>query len=225
MSGGRFDTLLNQVQGRIEALENISKDFPKMPTLDQKRQSMARSKRDFTTMNNNLAEMERLIQTMPVRDREFFAGDLASCRESISELKRTFEALDVQLQKEIKEEEEKMKNGGDLDAELVESTRRKMGGVLMGLNDIAATSKDTIKAQEQTKSTLQEDRSILGNVNNNAHKIDDLADSGLKKAGRMLKRAICTGCLTWTINVLLMVALGVIIAWKLHFIGGDSSEE
>lgn len=218
MSSGRFDTLLNQVQGRIEALENISKDFGSMPTLDQKRQSMARSKRDFTTMQNNLAEMERLIQTMPVRDREFFSGDLASCRESISQLKRTFEALDVQLQKEIEEEEERIKNGGDLDADLVESNRRKIGNVMANINAAVGSGKDTLKTQEQTMSTLQEDRALINNVNNNLDDIDNEAAKGLAKAGAMIRRAICTGCLTWTVNVLLIAVLGTVIAWKLGFL-------
>ena len=162
--------------------------------------------------------MERLIQTMPVRDREFFSGDLASCRESISQLKRTFEALDVQLQKEIEEEEERIKNGGDLDADLVESNRRKIGNVMANINAAVGSGKDTLKTQEQTMSTLQEDRGLINNVNNNLDDIDNEAAKGMAKAGAMIRRAICTGCLTWTVNVLLIAVLGTVIAWKLGFL-------
>jgi hypothetical protein len=87
MSDGCFGQLLNQVQGYIENLENQGQEFPPMPTLNQKRQAIAMSNRDFRTMQNSLTEMERLIQTMPLRDRESFAQDLRSCRTSITKLR------------------------------------------------------------------------------------------------------------------------------------------
>jgi hypothetical protein len=76
MSNGLFDELLNQVQELIENLENQAQEFPTMPTLYQKCQAIAMSNRDFWTMQNSLTEMEDLIQTMPLRDGEFFAQAL-----------------------------------------------------------------------------------------------------------------------------------------------------
>jgi chromosome segregation ATPase len=223
MSSGRFDQLLTQVQGRIETLENQAREFSSMSTLDQKRQTVARSKRDFTTMQNNLTEMERLIQTMPLRDREFFSQDLGSCRESINQLKDTFGGLEVELQRLIKEEEDRIKAGG-LDADLVESNRQKIGGVMDTINLAMKTNQDTLKTQEHTMGTLQDDRARLGNVNQNLDTIDNEADKGLARAGRMLKRALMNGVVTWTSNVLLFLILGVCVAWKFGLLGGGDDK-
>jgi chromosome segregation ATPase len=213
MSSGRFDQLLAQVQGRIETLENQAREFSSMSTLDQKRQTVARSRRDFATMQNNLTEMERLIQTMPLRDRDFFAQDLGSCRESINQLKDTFQALEVELERLIKEEEDRIAAGG-LDADLVESNRQKIGGVMDSINLAMKTNQDTLRTQEHTMGTLQDDRARLGNINGNLDVIDNEADKGFARAGRMLRRALLNGVVTWTINFLLLCILGVCLAWK-----------
>jgi chromosome segregation ATPase len=224
MSTGRFDQLLNQVQGRIENLENQAQEFPTMPSLDQKRQAIARSNRDFNTMQNSLTEMERLIQTMPLRDREFFAQDLTGCRTAISELKTRYEALDEQLQQLIREEEARIAAGG-LDAELVESNRQKAAGVMDNLNFAIATGNDTLRTQEHTMGTLAEDRALLGHVNANLDTIDNEADTGLARASRMFRRAMLNGVVTWIINILLFIILAVVLAWKFGLLEGGGGGE
>jgi hypothetical protein len=88
MSNVPFDELCNQVQGHIKDLESQAQEFPTMLTLDQKRQAITRSNRDFQTMQNKLTRMERLIQIEPPRDRESFAQSLTSCRTSVRGARR-----------------------------------------------------------------------------------------------------------------------------------------
>jgi hypothetical protein len=213
MSSSRFDQLLTQVQGRIETLENQAREFSSRSSLDQKRQTVARSKRDFATMQNNLTEMERLIQTMPMRDRDFYVQDLSSCRESVNQLRETFAGLEVELERLIKEEEARVQAGG-LDADLVESNRQKLGGVMALVNTAIRVNQDTMKTQDHTMATLQDDRATLGHVNRTIDGIDDEAATGLARGKRMFRRALLNGCITWTINVLLFLILGVCVAWK-----------
>jgi ferritin len=226
MSSGRFDQLLAQVQGRIETLENQAREFSSKSanvSLDQKRQTVARSKRDFATMQNNLTEMERLIQTMPKRDRDFFIQDLTSCRESVNQLKETFAGLEVELQRLIKEEEDRIKAGG-LDADLVEANRQKIGSGMAQINAISRINQDTMKTQDHTMATLQEDRTIQGHIAQTLEDIDDEAATGLARGGRMLRRALLNGVVTWTINFLLFLILGVCLAWKFGAFGGGEEE-
>lgn len=218
MSSGRFDTLLNQVQGKIEALNNISNDFNNMPSLDKKRQAVARSKRDFTTMQNNCREMERLIQTMPVRDREFFSSDLSQCQEEIERLSVRFEALDAELQKLIAEEEERIRNGEGLDPELAEATR-KLGQSAMSKMNVALGLGNTIIAgQNKQKEMLAEDMQRLDNISNNVDRTQQLADTGLAKAKAMFKRALIQGFCSWAMDVILLGVLIVIIVWRLGYL-------
>lgn len=216
MSGGRFDTLLNQVQSRIETLENISNEFGRMGSLDQKRGAIARSQRDFTTIQNNITEMERLIQTMPVRDREFFSTDLDQCKESRDNLKQTYKKLDEQLQIEIANAKAREAEG--LDSELVQRNKEKGLGVLGTLNATVAVNQDTINTQENTKATLAEDRALFNKIDNNLTDIDGEAEKGFKAGGRMMVKAIINGFASYVIIVILLGVLVVCILWRFTYV-------
>jgi superfamily II RNA helicase len=217
MASGRFDTLLSQVQGRLEVLDNQAKEFASK-SLDMKRQMVGRSVRDFANIDNTLKEMERLIQTMPQRDHDFFKEDLAMCQDQIPELKRLYEGFTEEVEQLEREEQARIARGEALDANLVEDNRQKIGGVLGDLNFAIASGNDTLKTQEHTMGVLAEDRDALGRVNSNLDVIDNEAAVGLAAAGRMLKRAMLNGVVTWTINILLVAILIVVLVWKLGFL-------
>ena len=212
MSGNRFDSLLSQVQTRIEVLENTAKNFPTM-SLDSKRQAMSRSKRDMTTLQNNLNEMARLIQTMPQRDKEFFQADLNESHDAFAEIQERYKAMDEELQRLIVEEREKPSEG--LDADLVAENNAKAKNILADLNGTLAVGKDTIATQEHTKGTLAEDRVLLQHTSDNLFEIDNEAEKGYKAAGRMLMRGLMSKGITWGICVLLIIILGIILFLKL----------
>ena len=213
MSGNRFDSLLTQVQTRLEVLENTANEFPSM-SLDQKRQAMSRSRRDITTLQNNLAEMGRLIQTMPQRDKEFFQADLNSSHDSFTQIQSRYNALNEELQKLILEEREKPQGG--LDADLVMANNAKQKDILANLNGVIAINKDTISTQDHTKNTLAEDRKLLEHTNDNLYQIDNEADKGLAAAGRMIKRGLLNKGITWGICFILAVVLALILYFKMR---------
>lgn len=212
MSGNRFDTLLSQVQTRLEVLENTSKNFPTM-SLDNKRQAMSRSKRDITTLQNNLNEMARLIQTMPQRDKEFFQSDLNDCHDSFAEIQDQFKAMDEELQRLLVEEREHPTEG--LDADLVAENNARAKNILADLNGTLAIGKDTIATQEHTKGTLAEDRILLQHTSDNLYEIDNEAEKGYKAAGRMVMRGLMNKGITWGICVLLVIILAIILFLKM----------
>lgn len=210
---GRFETLSNQVQSRLDALDNVVSDYPKLQSLDQKRQVVSRSKRDIQTLQNNLMEMGRLIQTMPQRDRDFFKADLENYQDQFDGMKTTFSGIDKQLQDEIAKAAEDAENGG-LDEELLMKNKQGALNVLSQISGVIAVNNDTIKTQENSKSTLAEDRSLLNNVSNNLDDIDNEAEKGLSRGSRMARRAIMNGILSWTLAAVFIVAFVVVVIWR-----------
>ncbi|OHT10119.1 hypothetical protein TRFO_20774 [Tritrichomonas foetus] len=210
---GRFETLSNQVQSRLETLERVSKEYGAMRDLDQKRQVVTRSKRDITTLQNNLMEMGRLIQTMPQRDREFFKTDLEQFQEQYDQIKQAFVGIDKQLQEDIKKAEEEGENGG-LDAELLQKNKQGALNILGMMNNIQAVNKDTIKTQDHSKDTLAEDRALLNNVSNNLDAIDGEAAKGLARGSAMLRRGIMNGILSWALAIFFIAAFVVSFYWR-----------
>ena len=208
----RFETLSQQVQSRLDTLERVSKEYATMGVLDQKRQVVARSKRDIETLQNNLMEMGRLIQTMPQRDRDFFKTDLDDFQEQYDQIKKDFVAIDAKLQDEIKKAEEQGEDG--LDAELLAANRVNGLNVLAQLGSIIAVNKDTIKTQEHSKDTLAEDRKLLNNVENNLNDIDNEADKGFQRGARMLRRGIMNGILAWFLAIFFIAAFAVSFYWR-----------
>ena len=208
----RFETLSQQVQSRLDTLERVSKEYATMGVLDQKRQVVARSKRDIETLQNNLMEMGRLIQTMPQRDRDFFKTDLDDFQEQYDQIKKDFVAIDAKLQDEIKKAEEQGEDG--LDAELLAANRVNGLNVLAQLGTIIAVNKDTIKTQEHSKDTLAEDRKLLNNVENNLNDIDNEADKGFQRGARMLRRGIMNGILAWFLAIFFIAAFAVSFYWR-----------
>jgi hypothetical protein len=158
---------------------------------------------------------------MPAREREFFVQDLTSCRESLNQLKETFAGLEVELERLIKEEEARIQAGG-LDADLVESNRQKLGDVMGLVNTAVRVNQDTMKTQDHTMSTLEEDLATIARVMRTLDEIDAEAETGLARGKRMFRRALFNGWITWTINVLLFLILGVCVVWKF---GAFSSED
>lgn len=211
---GRFETLSNQVQSRLDALDNVVSEYPKLQTLDQKRQVVSRAKRDIQTLQNNLMEMGRLIQTMPQRDRDFFKADLENYQGQYDGMKTTFAGIDKQLQDEIAKAAEDAANGEGLDEELLMKNKQGALNVLSQISGVIAVNNDTIKTQENSKSTLAEDRSLLNNVSNNLDDIDNEAEKGLSRGSRMARRAIMNGILSWTLAAVFIVAFVVVIIWR-----------
>mgnify|MGYP001155918006 CR=1 FL=1 len=213
---GRFETLSNQVQSRLDTLERTIKEYDSLQLLDQKKQVVSRSKRDIQTIQNNLLEMGRLIQTMPQRDRDFFKTDLEDAQNTFDSLKTDFSGVEAKLQDEIKKAEEAGANGG-LDEELLMKNKQGAINVLASISSIMAVNNNTIKTQENSKNTLAEDRSLLNNVENNLTDIDGEANKGLERGKRMARRAIMNGVLSWTLACLFIALFVVVVIWR--FVG------
>lgn len=196
---GRLDTLTNQVQMRLETLNNIQKDWEGMP-LDQKRGAMSRYRREINTIQNNITEMERLIQILPVREREFFATDLAQCRDEFRNKSDAMPRYQQELEKLIQEEEERKANGVDEDLALqdLEDANTALGD----LRQAAKIGQNVLDTQDHISSTLADDRGRLQNVDNNLDVIDNEAEKGYKRGSRMYRRQLIMTIGLWLFVVL-----------------------
>ena len=205
---GRLDTLTNQVQMRLDTLNNIQKDWESMP-LEQKRGAMSRYRRELNTIQNNITEMERLIQIMPVREREFFAADLAQCRDDYRNKSDALPSYQEELERLIQEDEEKRLNGVDEDLALQDL--EKAQGALADLQQATKIGQEVLDTQDHIASTLADDRGRLKNVDNNLDAIDNEAEKGFKRGSRMYKRQILITTCIWFLVVIFagFAALGV----------------
>jgi Mg2+ and Co2+ transporter CorA len=100
-----FRRILVLFQNCVSSLENRANDFSTMPALDQKRQVIAGSNREFSTMQDSLTSMQRVIKMIPLRNREPFEQTVARCRKVITELRARFAPVDEELQRLIRDEE------------------------------------------------------------------------------------------------------------------------
>jgi len=212
-TGSRFDTLLNQVQSRLGSLENTKDEFEQM-TLDQKRQTIQRSKREIDQIQNNITEMERLIQTMPMRDRQFFTKDLLTFRDSHREMIGIFANFENEVQRLTLLE--KAKKEESLNREQLERDNQRLSGLNSNLSKATELASDTLATQDNTMSVLAEDREILGHIDNNLDIIDEEADTGLAHASKLLRNACFNGFLTWTIVVLLIILDGYLLYRRIN---------
>ena len=211
--GTRFDTLLNQVQRRLETIENMCDEFSQI-SLDQKKQTIPKGNRELQIVQTNISEMEKLIQTMPMRDREFFTEDLLNCRDSHSKLTNKIKEFDEEVQRLILLD--KAKREESLNREQLERDNQILTGIHDNLELEKKLGSDTLSTKDETLNTLAEDREHLENIDTNIDIIDEEAEKGLAAAGRMLKRAFFNGCITWSI-VILLILLDIFIIYLKFF--------
>jgi hypothetical protein len=98
-----FHQILDRFQNCMWSLEYRAYDFSTMPTLDQKRQAIAGSNRQFSTMQDSLTNMECVIKMTPLQNPESFEQTLARWRTLITELRAQFAAFDEELQRLIRD--------------------------------------------------------------------------------------------------------------------------
>nr|AGM32140.1 hypothetical protein [Coptotermes formosanus] len=204
----RFDALTAQVQGRLDGLATIQRDFGTMD-LDTKRQSVARAKRDLQSIHASLQEMERLIQLMPKRDQGFFQTDMNQTSASAKDLDQAVAKLEADLAQAEQENRDNIAKGG-LDGALVESNRQAAGQVMDLVNAGLRITRDTAATQNRVMNTLADDRALLGHIASNVGQIQDEADSAMGKAKRMMGRVFFNGCMGWIIAIVLILIAALI---------------
>lgn len=211
MSSRRFDGLLAQTHGRLDALQVISQEWPGIKVLDDRREAMARWNRDRRTVNNDCLEMERLIQMMPPKDRDFCESDRDDCRLKLENLEVQFAAFDEQLKAQIAELKSRPP---DFDEEYDRETRniKRSGGNKMAA--ALAIGNSVLNEQNKAQNMLAEDRQIMENIDGNLDNIDGHVATSGARARAMLIRAFCQGCFVWMVNVLLTGSLVTILLWK-----------
>lgn len=207
-SGSRFDTLLNQVQGKLDTCENIKDEFPTME-LDQKKSSVSRGLRDLNNINNNITEMERLIQTMPARDREFFSQDIITCRDSHKTLMAAFAKMDEETKRLILIAEANKRNGADQDT--LNRTAAKLDNANSNLAKAIGLGGQVLAGQDKAMNTLQSDRQALGRIDNNVDNIIDETGKANALSNEMIRRMKCINCIVWILVLIFAGVLGVLI--------------
>ncbi|EAY13776.1 hypothetical protein TVAG_467910 [Trichomonas vaginalis G3] len=210
-SGSRFDTLLNQVQSKLDTLENAKDEYPTME-LDQKKTAVSRGLRDLNTINNNITEMERLIQTMPMRDREFFTQDIVTCRDTYKTLVPAYAKMDEETKRLILIAEQQKRDGVDQDT--LNRTAAKLDNANSNLSKAIGLGGQVLNGQEKSMNTLAQDRQALGRIDNGVDNIIDETGKANKLSDEMIRRNKCINAITWIMVVIFLGIIGVMCYFK-----------
>ena len=231
-SGSRFDTLLNQVQSRLDTLETTGDEL-KSPTvdqtmpLDQQKSAVSRGLRELNQCQSNITEMERLIQTMPMRDREFFTQDIVSCRDTHRKLVADYNKYDEEVKRKVLLWQARVNQG--LDGDMIARTGQKLDAANSNLDKAIAIGGDVLNGMDHAQSTLASDREALGRIDKNVDNIIAETEKANGLTNSMLGRALCNGILSWIIVVILLGLIALFV-WAKFFPGGfmykgDDEEE
>lgn len=215
-NGSRFDALLSQVHSRLDQLDNTKDEFESYD-LEQKKNAVSRGLRELNQCQNNITEMDRLIQTMPMRDREFFTQDIKTCRESHKALLQAYNKMDEEVKRLILIAEAQKRSGADQD--LLNRTAAKLDNANSNLSKAIGLGGQVIAGQEKAMNTLQEDRQALVRIDRNVDNIIDETSKANKLANSMLGRACLNGCLAWIIVFLLACVIGALIYMRIAKVG------
>lgn len=182
----------------------------------QKKAAVSRALRELNNCQGNITEMERLIQTMPVRDREFFTEDVVACRDSQKQLLAEFNKFDEEVKRLILIEEAQRNQG--LDGDLARRTNQQLTAANSNFDKAIGIGGQVIDGQNRAMGTLLEDREHLKNIDNTTDKIIDETEKANKFANTMLGRAFFNGFIAWIIVGILAVTDGALI-WFFWFSG------
>lgn len=216
-SGSRFDSLLNQVQSRLDTLETSAEELKKpdidtlMP-LETQKSTVSRGLRELNQCAGNITEMERLIQTMPMRDREFFTQDIVSCRDMHKKLQAEYNKFDEEVKRKVLLAQAQKNQG--LDADMVARTGQKLDAANSNLDKAIGIGGEVLDGMDHAQDVLQQDREALGRINTNVDNIMAETDKANGFANSMIGRAFCNGIISWIIVVLLGVLIVVIAYGK-----------
>ena len=167
-SGSRFDSLLNQVQNRLDVLESSKDQYPNVD-LDRQKTLVSHGLRDLNQCQGNITEMERLIQTMPMRDREFFKQDIDSCRESHKQLLAEFNKMDEEVKRNVLLAKKNRDQGLDMD--LVARTGQKLDATNSNLDKAINIGGNVVNGLNKAQGTLASDREALGRIDANVDNV------------------------------------------------------
>ncbi|EAY08541.1 hypothetical protein TVAG_487680 [Trichomonas vaginalis G3] len=215
-NGSRFDALLNQVQSKLDQLENAKEEFESYD-LEQKKNTVSRGLRELNQCQNNIMEMDRLVQTMPMRDREFFVQDIATCKSSHKNLLVAYNKLDEEVKRLILIDEAQRNSGVDQDS--LNRTAAKLDNANQNLSEAISLGGKVIAGQEKAMNTLAEDRQALVRIDKNVDNIMDETSKANKLANSMCGRACLNGSLAWIIALLLGLVFAALLILRIRKIG------
>ena len=216
-SGSRFDSLLNQVQSRLDTLETSAEELKKpdidtlMP-LETQKSTVSRGLRELNQCAGNITEMERLIQTMPMRDREFFTQDIVTCRDTHKKLQAEYNKFDEEVKRKVLLAQAQKNQG--LDGDMVARTGQKLDAANSNLDKAIGIGGQVLDGMDHAQNVLAEDREALGRINKNVDNIMAETDKANGFANSMMGRMLCNGIISWIIVALLGILIVVLAYGK-----------
>lgn len=208
-SGSRFDSLLNQVQTRIDQLESMHAEYPQY-NLQQKKYCVTSGIKDLNQCQGYLSEMEKLLLSMPMRDRNFFSDDVSSVKNDINRLRDIYEKYETEVKREVLLEEAQKNQGLDLDT--VQRTNANLKNANKNLDDALNIGQGILESQDKVKETIVDDRKHLENIDNNVDGVIGEADIASHRLREMAKTACLNGTCSWFFTVVLVIVdVGILL--------------
>ena len=187
----RLDEAVSNLQVTVQQITNDLQRFDATP-IAERAPLDADLTRKLADLDNRLNKMSRDIKAVPTNSRDYFEGEYMELRNQYNQLVWEFQ-------------EKKSANAPGMTREQFLARRQQAAAVSSDLDEALHLGHDVVSTQKATMGTLDEDRALLGNIDQNLVEIDGQAHEGQRRAKRMITRMLLNACVAWVIVVVLFL--------------------
>ena len=194
----RLDSALDDTQNLVQSIENDLDRLSRAPPSECSTM-IPEIERRIAELDSRIQRMENDVRNCPTNSRDYYESEIRELRGNYQNCMR----------------EIRQKKQSNSSKEAGEARRQELkNNAHSDLQSAIAEGHEVVQVQNNTMSTLNDDRERITKINQNLTDVGDEAVSGKVRAKRMIRRIILHKVISWVICVILFAILITIIACK-----------
>lgn len=193
----RLDTALDDTQNLVQSIENDLDRALHAPDSEAPR-LISEVERRVAELDSRIQRMENDIRNCPSNSRDYYESEIRELRGSYQNLMREVRQKKQSTPKNPQaERQQELKNQAHSD-----------------LQQAVTEGQQVLQTQQNTMTTLKDDRERLERVDNNLKAVEEEAVTGTVRAKRMIRRIIFHQAIAWIVCAILFAIFIIIVACK-----------
>lgn len=197
----RLENLVDLIHNDTNNADDINK---RLSTQGNNPELIQRLSNLLQKIERNLNEVDRLLRSMSSEDRQYYVDDLEDDRKIVSSCKSNLQKCQNQPTT-TDPNESKLREGNT-----------KLAGANADLKNALEDAEQVDVMLDDMMDTLEEDHKSLEHIHQNVKDIDNEAETGIQRAGRMIRRICFNKFITGCIILVLIIVLAIVCFFRFH---------
>ena len=204
----KLDSAISQAEEQLRSIEANLQRLDGLP-FDQRRSLDGEIDQQLITLDSMINTMNANLKNVLPGDKDYYTSEIQNIRTN-----------HARMSAELRQKRQAMVNSPEYrQGQQIQSNFNKSNDIVNNLEDAISEGTNAITVGHRTLTTLNEDRRVIENVDQNLMYTHMLGREGQHRAKRMLRRICFNKLIIWIIVVVLVALLGLSIYLKFFVIG------